>query len=285
MFIHIFSKKMHILINSLELFYILYYREERKMQMRSSDLYFHSQKKEVNVMQDYLVEIKQVTKKFHKQKALNQVSLNIPKNCVYGLLGPNGAGKSTLLKSLTGIMRPTEGKILFDGHLWSRKDLNEIGALVETPPIYENLSAWENLKVRALILGLSDERIEEVLRIVGLENTGRKKAGAFSLGMKQRLGIAIALLNHPKLLVLDEPVNGLDPVGIQELREMIRKFPEEGITVLISSHILSEIEQTADYIGIIVEGEMHYEGSISECDNLEELFMEIVKKQRKEGIR
>lgn len=236
-------------------------------------------------MQDYLVEIKQVTKEFHKQKALNQVSLNIPKNCVYGLLGPNGAGKSTLLKSLTGIMRQTEGEILFDGHRWSRKDLNEIGALVETPPIYENLSAWENLKVRALLLGLPDGRIEEVLRIVGLENTGRKKAGAFSLGMKQRLGIAIALLNHPKLLVLDEPVNGLDPVGIQELREMIRRFPEEGITVLISSHILSEIEQTVDYIGIIVEGEVHYEGSISECDNLEALFMEIVKKQRKEGIR
>ncbi len=236
-------------------------------------------------MQDYLVEIKQVTKEFHKQKALNQVSLNIPKNCVYGLLGPNGAGKSTLLKSLTGIMRQTEGEILFDGHRWSRKDLNEIGALVETPPIYENLSAWENLKVRALLLGLPDGRIEEVLRIVGLENTGRKKAGAFSLGMKQRLGIAIALLNHPKLLVLDEPVNGLDPVGIQELREMIRRFPEEGITVLISSHILSEIEQTVDYIGIIVEGEVHYEGSISECDNLETLFMEIVKKQRKEGIR
>lgn len=236
-------------------------------------------------MQDYLVEIKQVTKEFHKQKALNQVSLNIPKNCVYGLLGPNGAGKSTLLKSLTGIMRQTEGEILFDGHRWSRKDLNEIGALVETPPIYENLSAWENLKVRALLLGLPDGRIEEVLRIVGLENTGRKKAGAFSLGMKQRLGIAIALLNHPKLLVLDEPVNGLDPVGIQELREMIRRFPEQGITVLISSHILSEIEQTADYIGIIVEGEVHYEGSISECDNLEELFMEIIKKQRKEGIR
>ena len=236
-------------------------------------------------MQDYLVEIKQVTKEFHKQKALNQVSLNIPKNCVYGLLGPNGAGKSTLLKSLTGIMRQTEGEILFDGHRWSRKDLNEIGALVETPPIYENLSAWENLKVQALLLGLPDGRIEEVLRIVGLENTGRKKAGAFSLGMKQRLGIAIALLNHPKLLVLDEPVNGLDPVGIQELREMIRRFPEEGITVLISSHILSEIEQTVDYIGIIVEGEVHYEGSISECDNLEALFMEIVKKQRKEGIR
>ena len=208
-------------------------------------------------MQDYLVEIKQVTKKFHKQKALNQVSLNIPKNCVYGLLGPNGAGKSTLLKSLTGIMRPTEGKILFDGHLWSRKDLNEIGALVETPPIYENLSAWENLKVRALLLGLPDGRIAEVLRIVGLENTGRKKAGAFSLGMKQRLGIAIALLNHPKLLVLDEPVNGLDPQGIIEMRELILKLNREhGITVLLSSHILDELARLATHYGFIDSGHM-----------------------------
>ena len=156
---------------------------------------------------------------------------------------------------------------------------------METPPIYENLSAWENLKVRALLLKIPDSRIEEVLRIVGLSNTGRKRAGAFSLGMKQRLGIAIALLNRPKLLVLDEPVNGLDPVGIQELREMIRSFPKEGITVLISSHILSEIEQIADYIGIIVEGEVHYEGKVSESGNLETLFMDIVKKQRKEGIR
>lgn len=236
-------------------------------------------------MTENLVELKQITKVFHKQKALNGVSLNIPKNCVYGLLGPNGAGKSTLLKSLTGMMRPTEGEILFDGHSWSRRDLNEIGALVETPPIYENLSAWENLKVRALLLKLPDSRIQEVLEVVGLSNTGKKRAGAFSLGMKQRLGIAIALLNNPKLLVLDEPVNGLDPVGIQELRELIRRFPEAGITVLISSHILSEIEQIADYIGIIVEGELHFEGSISTCDNLEELFMDIVKKQRKEGIR
>lgn len=236
-------------------------------------------------MTENLVELKQITKVFHKQKALNGVSLNIPKNCVYGLLGPNGAGKSTLLKSLTGMMRPTEGEILFDGHSWSRRDLNEIGALVETPPIYENLSAWENLKVRALLLKLPDSRIQEVLEVVGLSNTGKKRAGAFSLGMKQRLGIAIALLNNPKLLVLDEPVNGLDPVGIQELRELIRRFPEAGITVLISSHILSEIEQIADYIGIIVEGELHFEGSISTCDDLEELFMDIVKKQRKEGIR
>ena len=217
-----------------------------------------------------LVEMNHITKVFHKQRAIDQVSLCIPKNCVYGLLGPNGAGKSTLLKCLTGMLRPTKGEILFDGHPWTREDLNHIGALVETPPIYENLSAWENLKVRTLLLGLPDSRIEEVLKVVRLTNTGKKRAGAFSLGMKQRLGIAIALLNHPKLLVLDEPVNGIDPVGIQELRE-------EGITVLVSSHILSEIEQTADRIAIIVDGSVHYEGAISERDNLEELFMDIVK--------
>lgn len=232
-----------------------------------------------------LVEVKQVTKVFRKQRALDQVSLHIQKNSVYGLLGPNGAGKSTLLKCLTGIMAPTEGEIRFDGHPWTRKDLNEIGSLVETPPIYENLSAWENLKVRALLLGLPESRIREVLELVGLEKTGKKRSGAFSLGMKQRLGIAIALLNHPKFLVLDEPVNGLDPVGIQELREMIREFPKAGITVLVSSHILSEIEQTADKIGIIVEGKVHFEGRISECENLETLFMDIVKEERREGIR
>lgn len=230
---------------------------------------------------DNLVEMNHITKVFHGQRALDQVSLCIPGNCVYGLLGPNGAGKSTLLKCLTGMLRPTEGEILFDGHSWTREDLDHIGALVETPPIYENLSAWENLKVRTLLLGLPDSRIEEVLDIVRLTNTGKKRAGAFSMGMKQRLGIAIALLNHPKLLVLDEPVNGLDPVGIQELRELIRRFPEEGITVLVSSHILSEIEQTADYIAIIVDGGVHYEGKVADGDNLEELFMDIVKKGKR----
>lgn len=253
--------------------------------MHSSDLYFHSQKKGGKCDAGLSGRNQTGYKRISQAKSIKSSFIEYSKELCLWSAGAKWRRKVTLLKSLTGIMRQTEGEILFDGHRWSRKDLNEIGALVETPPIYENLSAWENLKVRALLLGLPDGRIEEVLRIVGLENTGRKKAGAFSLGMKQRLGIAIALLNHPKLLVLDEPVNGLDPVGIQELREMIRRFPEEGITVLISSHILSEIEQTVDYIGIIVEGEVHYEGSISECDNLEALFMEIVKKQRKEGIR
>ena len=161
----------------------------------------------------------------------------------------------------------------------SRKDLADIGALVETPPIYENLTAWENLKVRGLMLGIPDGRIREVLELVDLEDTGKKKAGTFSLGMKQRLGIGIALFSRPKLLVLDEPTNGLDPIGIQELREMIRKFPEEGITVIVSSHILSEIAQTADHIGIIVNGALGYQGGMPEPDRLEKLFMEIAAKK------
>lgn len=220
-----------------------------------------------------ILETKCVTKAFKEQMAVSGVSLQVPECCVYGLLGPNGAGKSTILKILTGILRPTGGKVLFDGHPWSRKDLAEIGALVETPPVYENLTAWENLKVRALILGIADARIREVLELVDLADTGKKKAGAFSLGMKQRLGIGIALLNHPKILILDEPLNGLDPIGIRELREMIRKFPEEGITVIVSSHILSEIAQTADHIGIIANGMLGYQGIMPEEGHLEELFM------------
>ena len=190
-------------------------------------------------------------KSFSGQTAVNNISLNIERNSVYGLLGPNGAGKSTTLKMITGILKPTSGNIEFDGHSWKRSDLNQIGALIEMPPLYENLTAYENLKVRTTILGLTDKRIDEVLQIVRLTETGKKRAGQFSLGMKQRLGIAVALLNNPKLLILDEPTNGLDPIGIEELRELIRSFPAKGITVILSSHILSEVQQTADHIGII----------------------------------
>src|SRR5690606_27256493 len=133
---------------------------------------------------------------------------------------------------ITGMLRPNEGDIIFNGHLWTRKDLQNIGALIETPPLYDNLTAKENLKVRTIALGLPQSRIDEVLEIVDLTNTRKKRAGQFSLGMKQRLGIAIALLNKPKLLILDEPTNGLDPIGIQELRKLIRSFPEQGITVI-----------------------------------------------------
>lgn len=233
-------------------------------------------------MCDYILKTTGLTKRFRSQEAVRSVSLEVPKACVYGILGPNGAGKSTLLKLLTGILRPTEGEIIFDGHLWTRKDLFHIGALIETPPVYENLTARENLKARAVVLGVSDERIEEVLSVVDLSDTGKKRAGQFSLGMKQRLGIAIALLNYPKLLILDEPVNGLDPIGIRELRGLIRRFPEEGITVIVSSHILSEIEQTADHIGIMADGVLGFQGEMPGGERLEELFMEVAGKRRRE---
>ena len=232
---------------------------------------------------DMILKTIDLCKSFSGQMAVNNISLNIEKNSVYGLLGPNGAGKSTTLKMITVILKPTSGSIEFDGHLWKRNDLEHIGALIEMPPLYENLTAYENLKVRTTLLGLDDARINEVLQIVQLTNTGKKRAGQFSLGMKQRLGIAIALLNHPKLLILDEPTNGLDPVGIEELRELIRSFPAKGITVILSSHILSEVQQTADHIGIIADGILGYEGKLNANENLEQLFMDVVKSNHREG--
>ena len=230
-----------------------------------------------------ILETINLCKSFSGQMAVNNISLNIEKNSVYGLLGPNGAGKSTTLKIITGILKLTSGSIEFDGHPWKRNDLEYIGALIEMPPLYENLTAYENLKVRTTLLGLDDARINEVLQIVRLTNTGKKRAGQFSLGMKQRLGIAIALLNNPKLLILDEPTNGLDPVGIEELRELIRSFPAKGITVILSSHILSEVQQTADHIGIIAGGILGYEGKLNVNENLEQLFMDVVKSNHREG--
>lgn len=231
---------------------------------------------------DMILKTTGLCKSFKGQMAVNNVSLNIRRNSIYGLLGPNGAGKSTTLKMITGILKPTSGSIEFDGHPWQRKALNDIGALIETPPIYENLTAYENLKVRATLLGLKDARINEVLDVVRLRDTGKKRAGQFSLGMKQRLGIAIALLNDPRLLILDEPTNGLDPVGIEELRELIRSFPQKGITVILSSHILSEVQQIADHIGIIAGGVLGYEAELRPGENLEQLFMDVVKHNQQE---
>jgi lantibiotic transport system ATP-binding protein len=221
---------------------------------------------------------KDLCKSFKKQKANDNISITVRKNSIYGLLGPNGAGKSTLLKMITGMINPSSGKIYFNGKHWNRKDLANIGALIETPPIYENLTAFENLKVRALLYNLPNSRIKEVLEIVDLTNTGKKKSGQFSMGMKQRLGIAMALLNNPTLLILDEPTNGLDPIGIQDLRELILSFPKKGITVILSSHILSEVKQIADDIGIIANGKLWYEDSIHKNENLERLFMEVIRK-------
>lgn len=235
------------------------------------------------VVMDCILKTNALCKQFKGQMAVNKVSLNIPRNSVYGLLGPNGAGKSTTLKMLTGILKPTSGMVTLNGRPWNRKALNEIGALIEMPPLYENLTARENLKVRTTLLGLPDNRMDEVLEVVRLTDTGKKRVGQFSLGMKQRLGIASALLNHPKLLILDEPTNGLDPIGMEELRELIRSFSGKGMTVILSSHILSEVQQVADHIGIIAQGVLGYEGQLRNGQDLEQLFMQVIRQVGKDG--
>ncbi|ANF38129.1 lantibiotic protection ABC transporter ATP-binding protein [Bacillus velezensis] len=230
-----------------------------------------------------ILETRQLQKSFGRQQAVADVSLSVKRNSIYGLLGPNGAGKSTTLKILTGMLQQTSGEVLFDGHTWKREDLKSIGSLIEAPPLYSNLTAAENLKVRCVMLGLPASRIAEVLEITGLTGTGKKRAGQFSMGMKQRLGIALALLNRPSLLILDEPTNGLDPMGIQDLREFIRSLPGQGMTVILSSHLLSEVEQIADHIGIISDGVLGYQGEISREDDLERLFLEVVKSTREKA--
>ena len=233
--------------------------------------------KEMMRMETYLLETHRVSKRFKRQTVVDEVSLAVREGTVYGLLGPNGAGKTTLLKMIAGLLHPTGGKILYDGKPWSRKSLEQIGSLIETPALYGNLTARENLKVHTMMLGLPESRIDEVLQTVDLAHTVRKRASQFSLGMKQRLGIAIALLKRPRLLILDEPTNGLDPIGIQELRALIRSFPAQGITVLLSSHALHEVEQIVDDIGIIAGGKLRYQSRLDERVDLESLFMEVVR--------
>ncbi len=229
---------------------------------------------------EYLLQTEGLSKRFKGQEAVSGVSMRVREGSVYGLLGPNGAGKSTLLKMLCGMLRPSGGSISFAGRPWSREDLYGIGSLIESPPLYDNLTARENLLVRTTLLGLPEERVGEALGAVGLENTGKKRAGQFSFGMRQRLGIALALLARPRLLVLDEPANGLDPLGIEGLRALIRSFPARGTTVLVSSHILSEIGQTVDCVGIIAGGRLAYEGDLDPETDLERLFMEVCGRGR-----
>ena len=204
------------------------------------------------------------------------VSLHIREGEVYGLLGPNGAGKSTTLKMICGMLRPTAGEILFAGHAWRREDLYAIGSLIEEAPLYPNLAARENLRVRTTLLGLPESRVDEVLAAVDLADTGKKRAGRFSMGMRQRLGLALALIARPRLLVLDEPTNGLDPIGIEELRDQIRGFAAAG-----TSHILSEVQQMADTIGIIYGGRLAYEDALRPGQDLEELFMGVCREGRR----
>jgi ABC-type multidrug transport system ATPase subunit len=202
------------------------------------------------------------------QAVLNNVTLQVPEGSICGFLGPNGAGKTTTLKLILGLIRKQQGTVKILGEDFSQNRigiLRKVGSLIESPSVYTHLSATDNLKVFQNVYKVSRSRIAEVLNTVGLGNTGNKKAGQFSLGMKQRLAIAIALLNNPSLLILDEPTNGLDPNGIIEVREMLQQLNrDQGTTILVSSHLLSEIDKMATHIGLIHQGAMLFEGTMNE---------------------
>jgi ABC-type multidrug transport system ATPase subunit len=205
-------------------------------------------------------------------KTLQDVNLCVPKGSVYGFLGPNGAGKTTTLRLLLGLLKNQQGKLEVFGKEFSShrvEILKRLGSLIEQPSLYLHLTAKENLDIYRLIYKVDRIRINEVLKIVGLEYTGKKKTKQFSLGMKQRLSIAIALLHQPELLILDEPTNGLDPNGIIETRELIKKLNREhNTTVIVSSHILNEVERMASHVGIIHKGRMLFQGSLPELQHM-----------------
>lgn len=224
-----------------------------------------------------LLELKNINKTIKSNKILENISFDIEKGKIYGLLGINGAGKSTIMKIICNLLKISSGEILFLGEKMKKSHLDNIGALIEYPPLYNNLSAYDNLKCKAILYGIENNRIEEVLKIVGLENTGKKKVSKFSLGMKQRLGIALAILHKPKLLILDEPTNGLDPVGIRELIQLIKNFAKDGTTILVSSHQISEIKKLTDRIIIINKGKVKFNGVCDFNEDLEEFFFKKIQ--------
>ncbi|OAK70685.1 ABC transporter ATP-binding protein [Lederbergia galactosidilytica] len=231
-------------------------------------------------MSEYVLKTSNLTKKFKYQVALNNVNLSIKKGSIYGFIGQNGAGKSTLIRIISGLALPTSGSIELFGNSDGQK-LNEtrkrIGTMIEGPALYSHMTATENLEAHRLLKGIpGKECVERTLKIVGLQDTGKKRARNFSLGMKQRLGIAIALLGEPEFLILDEPINGLDPMGVVEIRELLRKLNQEyGMTILISSHILSELHLLATHYGIIDKGNVLEQLTIAELNAKCQQFLHI----------
>lgn len=224
------------------------------------------------LMMEYVLTTAALRKCYGSSTALQNVSIHIPKGAIYGFVGKNGAGKTTLIRLICGLQTPTSGEYTLFGRSFRDREISKsrrrIGAIVETPAVYLNRTAEDNLKLQYRILGLpSFQNIPELLKLVGLENTGKKKAAQFSLGMRQRLGIAVALAGNPDFLVLDEPANGLDPQGIVEMRELILKLNrEQGITVLISSHILDELSRLATHYGFIDNGSILQEITADELE-------------------
>ena len=242
---------------------------------------------------DYMITTEQLTKTYKKFTAVNNLSPHIRKGSIYGFLGPNGAGKSTTMKMLLGLTAPTKGSFLLDGKRFPEERiaiLKEVGSFIEAPSFYANLTGRENLDIIRRILGLPKGAVQDALELVGLTEFGDRLAKKYSLGMKQRLGLAGALIGRPPILILDEPTNGLDPAGIHEIRNLVKSLPDlYDCTILISSHMLSEIELIADDIGILNHGRLLFEGSLDElrqsalkagfaADNLEEMFLSMVEK-------
>lgn len=239
-----------------------------------------------------IIETKQLTKTYSEFTAVDSINLHIPKGTVYGFLGPNGAGKSTTMKMFLGLTKPTSGTFSIDGKKYPENRieiLKSVGSFIEAPAFYGNLSGEENLDIVRRILGLPKSTVDEALDIVGLTQYKNRLAKKYSLGMKQRLGLASALIGKPPILILDEPTNGLDPVGIHEIRSLIRSLPQMfDCTVLVSSHLLSEIELMADNVGILNHGRLLFEGTLDELkegarqkgyptDNLEETFLAMIE--------
>ena len=214
-----------------------------------------------------IIETNDLCKQYGNALRVAHLDLDVPEGSVYGFLGPNGAGKSTTLKMILGLVRPTAGDIRVLGKKMDGQNrlavLRQVGSLIESPSYYGHLTGEENLRIVQTLRGVPEKNIREVLQIVRLDGQRGKKVAHYSLGMKQRLGLAAALLGYPKLLILDEPTNGLDPAGIQEMRELICSLPERfGMTVVVSSHLLSEIDQMADHVAIIREGELVFQDTL-----------------------
>lgn len=236
-------------------------------------------------MNEKILKVRNVAKAFDGREMIHGMNLSVERGMIYGLLGVNGAGKTTTFKMITGLLRPDSGEIIFSGTSVSGQDkefLREMGILIETPVFYEHLSARENLELHLQYMGCGVDKIEEVLNRAGLQNTGRQPVSKFSLGMRQRLAIARAISHEPKLLVLDEPVNGLDPVGIRQMRELFLSLAREsGMALLISGHILSEIEHVADRVGVLADGSIAKEVSMAQVrkdcpEGLEDYFFNIM---------
>ena len=215
-----------------------------------------------------IIQTTELTRRFGNLTAVDRLGLHVPRGSVYGFLGPNGAGKTTTIRMLLGLIRPNNGEVRLFGEPLQRSRralLRRLGALVEAPSVYPNLTGRENLEVTRRLTGGARSQIDRVLGIVHLDDAADRRVRGYSNGMRQRLGLALALLGEPELLILDEPTNGLDPSGIQEMRDLIVRLPEEfGVTVFLSSHLLAEVEQVASHIGIIQEGSLRFQGTLED---------------------